>query len=125
MKLLNDFFHIEKCEIVGKTIVYTIILNSDHAIYKAHFPKNPVTPGVCLVQIASECLEQKVGRKLYIKDVKNIKFLTILSPLEINRVDIIFTKIIEGETECTAQTVISAEDVQYAKLSIVYVYESF
>lgn len=125
MKLLNDFFHIEKCEIIGESIVFTITLNSDHAIYKAHFPKNPVTPGVCLVQIASECLEQKVGKKLYIKDVKNIKFLTILSPLKTNCVDIIFTKIIEGEIECTAQAVVSAGNVQYAKLSIVYVYESF
>ena len=36
-----------------------IRLNPDHEIYRAHFPGNPITPGVCIVQIISEVLGEQ------------------------------------------------------------------
>ena len=50
MKLLNDF-----CTIAGgDTDKIWLRLNPDHPIYHAHFPGNPITPGVCIVQIVGE-----------------------------------------------------------------------
>ena len=58
--LLKDFYSIEKLEKTdeGKYMA-SIFLNSAHAIFKGHFPGNPVTPGVCMMQIIKE-LTQKI-----------------------------------------------------------------
>ena len=56
-----------------------IRLNPEHDIYKAQFPGYPITPGVCIVKVASEILSSfKVGAGLSCAD--NVKFLTPLSP---------------------------------------------
>ena len=37
---------------------FNIKLDPEHFIYKAHFPGEPITPGVCIMQIAKELLEE-------------------------------------------------------------------
>lgn len=65
---------------------YTIELNPSCVIYQAHFPKEPITPGVCIVQIGKELIEElltekmSVSCKLEIVKVKNVKFLSVISP---------------------------------------------
>ena len=59
-----------------------LLLDSEHFIYKAHFPNEPVTPGVCLLQIAKELTEELLGKRLYISSVKNVKFLSVVSPVK-------------------------------------------
>ena len=88
-------------------------------IYKAHFPGEPITPGVCIMQIAKELLEEAVSQQLTLSCVKNIKFLRIISPSEITVLDYSLTKIVtEGDTVKVQVNVLSGEDV-YAKLSLV------
>ena len=38
---------------------YTIVVNENHFIYKAHFPNNPITPGVCMVQMIEEIMKER------------------------------------------------------------------
>lgn len=59
-----------------------IHLNAQHEIFKGHFPDNPVTPGVCMVQIIKELSEQILSKKLNLKSVSNIKFTSIINPFE-------------------------------------------
>lgn len=81
MKLLNDFFTIEgKQEQPGAT-EYIVRLNGEHIIYKAHFPGQPVTPGVCILQMAMELVEERLQTKLQVVKVKNMKFLSVISPV--------------------------------------------
>ena len=42
-------------------LITRIKLNKDHDIYNGHFPNNPITPGVIIIQIIKEILEEKVG----------------------------------------------------------------
>ena len=51
MKLIGDFFHIVSTKHSEAELVWQVQLNADHYIYRAHFPGNPITPGVCLVQM--------------------------------------------------------------------------
>ncbi|MBP3227411.1 MAG: hypothetical protein J6M53_01360 [Bacteroidaceae bacterium] len=55
-------------------------LNPLHPIYKAHFPGHPLTPGVCLVQMVSEILERRVGARLRVERVVNLKFIAPVAP---------------------------------------------
>lgn len=80
MRLINDFFNIEKCEGNTTEITCDILLNANHFIYQAHFPENPITPGVCIVQIAQEIMENHTGKTLMLSVLNNIKFMQVLQP---------------------------------------------
>ncbi len=119
MKLLNSLYTIVsdvKCE--GKHD-FLISLDKTHFIYQAHFPGEPITPGVCIMQIAKELLEVSTDLKLNLTSVKNIKFLRIISPAEITDITYSLGKIVREEDCVKVQvTVVGGDDV-YAKLSLV------
>ena len=60
MILLNDFFQIVESGVDPKSgqLIFKVRLNASHVIYKAHFPGMPITPGVCIIQMVTECLQQ-------------------------------------------------------------------
>ena len=97
--------------------------NPAHPVYKAHFPGNPITPGACLLQTADALMQQKMGRPLYLKSSKNIKYLSILIPEEGKEVKYVFSHIVENEMECKAQIVIADESTVYTKMSLTFSYE--
>ena len=104
---------------------FTAVLrcNPRHLIYQAHFPGNPITPGACLLQTAGEVLQRKLGRPLYLKASKNIKYLNVLVPAEGKEVRYTFSNLVESETECKAQVVIADEASVYTKMSLTFTYE--
>ncbi|MBO9693332.1 3-hydroxyacyl-ACP dehydratase [Chryseobacterium sp.] len=81
--ILTDFYTLTSYEKTedGKFTVY-IHLNKDHDIFKGHFPGNPVTPGVCMMQIIKELTEELTGSKLFLKTASNVKFMAIINPFE-------------------------------------------
>lgn len=83
MKLLGDLFQVKSIEVVGKGEIRSCVMpNGDHAIYKSHFPQNPTTPGVCLIQLIVELLQENFRVDLQLKELYNIKYLAILVPNE-------------------------------------------
>lgn len=80
MKLINDFFHINSMTTEEKSTTVEISLNSEHFIYKAHFPDMPITPGVCIIQMALEILSHITEKELILDNIKNVKFLSVLQP---------------------------------------------
>src|SRR5687768_8406238 len=87
--LKNNFFTLT-VPLSGKDGVYktTIALDKDHPIFKGHFPGLPVVPGVCMMAIVKELLEEAVNRPLQLLHTANIKFLSLINPLENETVDI-------------------------------------
>lgn len=119
MKLLGDFFHIIDIP-ADDTCSWHIRLNAEHIIYKSHFPDNPITPGVCLIQILTELLESKTLHKLELKKVRNIKFLSVLSPVVNDEVTVMIKKTVTDDKEYRVQAIVYNETVQFAKISVVY-----
>lgn len=70
--------------------VFRIRLDEGNVIYKAHFPNNPITPGVVIVDIACRLLGKLTNRQLEISEVKNAKFLNVLSPISHPEVEYVF-----------------------------------
>lgn len=89
---------------------FNIILNPDHLIYKAHFPGQPVTPGVCILQMLQELLSIEMGKQLFIKNIKNAKFISMMSPVADSRVSVLFTLVEALEGGVKAQGVVSRRD---------------
>src|SRR5574344_345480 len=123
MKLLNDFFKIAKREVTDNGLCFDIVLNQEHFIYKAHFPNNPITPGVCITQMATEILEEESGRKLQLTEISNIKYLSILSPLEHRCVKMEFSNLTNEETGRKAKIILYDNSTQFAKISMTCNYE--
>jgi len=81
--ILTDFYTLETQEKTeGGSYIANIKLNQAHDIFKGHFPGNPVTPGVCMMQIVKELTEQFTGKKLFLKSASNVKFMAIINPFE-------------------------------------------
>ena len=99
------------------TVCYDVCLQSDHTIYKAHFPNEPITPGVCVIQIAKELLEDHLQRPLSIKAVKNVKFLMVISPLQHPHVRYTFRQIQETPDSIAAIVEVTAGDTTMTHIS--------
>lgn len=112
MRLNGDLFRIEsRMEGLPQgQSGFNIILNPDHLIYKAHFPGQSVTPGVCILQMLQELLSIEIGKQLFIKNIKNAKFISMMSPVTDSRVSVLFTLVEAQEGGVKAQGVVSRRD---------------
>ena len=121
MILRNNLYTVIRKEETAGSLSYVIRLNPDHFIYEAHFPGEPVTPGVCILQLAQELLALEINEHLELKKIKNAKFTAVISPDQLTELTVAFPSIEIGKEEVACQCVISniQLDLIYAKLSII------
>lgn len=126
MLLRNKLYTVTHRNTEGLTGCYTLELQPACVIYKAHFPGEPITPGVCIVQTAQELLEDMLQcaglpHTTKLAMVKNVKFLSVLSPADNTTVVYQMKKVemSEDNTELKAQVVVSADEEAKAKMSLV------
>lgn len=55
-------------------------MNPNHQVFEGHFPNNPITPGVCMMQIIKEVTEGFVLKDLFLSKVSNVKFMATINP---------------------------------------------
>ena len=79
--LKDGLYTIERLDAQGDSAMVCVRLNISHAIYQGHFPGHPITPGVCLLQIAKELLSYITHKEYSIVSCKNIKYLNIIDPM--------------------------------------------
>lgn len=77
---LKDFYTLNNLVVDENLATANITINKDHEIFNGHFPGNPVTPGVCMMQIIKELTEEIVGKTLFMQSSSNIKFMAIINP---------------------------------------------
>ena len=123
MNFLDDLFIIESITDTEDGFEAALRCNPEHSVYKSHFPGNPITPGACLLQTAGLLMQEKMGRPLFLKASKNIKYLSLLIPAEGKEVKFNFSRVVTGETECKAQVVIADANTVYTKMSLTFSYE--
>ncbi len=134
MKLKNNLYKIISKEEVNSIFNYTVELNPSCVIYQAHFPGEPITPGVCIVQIGKEVIEDllleqsSASRRLEIIKAKNIKFLSVISPNETPILTYQVRKLGFSDDNMTIETqiVVNSDDKSMAKISLVMkLYDKF
>lgn len=118
MKLQNNLYTI----VERNDNSFRIALNAEDTIYKAHFPEQPITPGVCIIQIASELLNVYFNREISPSEVVNAKFLSVINPIETEEVVYAIGKMAYNETDNTLKVAItvSSDKTVCAKLSLLY-----
>ena len=109
--LQNSFYKIVNMDSGQQDCTATICLNREHEIYKAHFPGQPVTPGVCQIQIVTEILALQLNENVYLSDIKNVKYMAVISPEEVSELTVDIPDIPasfqeeEGEIELLYRTI--------------------
>ena len=123
MILNNDFYCITETVSSEALPIYRIRLNPEHYIFKAHFPGNPIVPGVCQVKIISELIENYLGRRVVLSGIKNIKYLSVIVPSDDEILDVVFQKVTVDEIGVKGVVSIMSDEKQYAKISLNYMYQ--
>ncbi|MEC4113275.1 hotdog family protein [Myroides pelagicus] len=83
--LIDNFYEVIDLKSIGENQYSVLVtLNTSHNVFKGHFPNNPVMPGVCMIQIIKELTEEIVSSKLFLEQVLNVKFMTLINPEKCN-----------------------------------------
>ncbi len=103
----------------GDKIMATLKLNPEHAIFKGHFPGNPVMPGVCMIQIVKELTQKARANPLFMTSGSNIKFMAIINP-EVNDQLAITLELCEGDGEIKVKAITVFNDTPALKLHATF-----
>lgn len=119
MQLLDSLYRIESEDAAAGKATYAIALDAGHPIYAGHFPGNPITPGVVILQIVSELAERALGRGLQAREFVNVKYLAVLSPAEHPRVAVEL-QLTEDGSKVKVKAAIVADGTPMSKISAIY-----
>ena len=84
--LENDFYTITNLQAKDGLANAALEINAGHKIFEGHFPGQPVTPGVCMMQMIKEITEKIVGSKTQLIRADEMKFLSIIDPQKNNHI---------------------------------------
>ncbi len=119
MKLINDFFYVtDSGDTSSSEYRCQVTLNADHCLYRVHFPGNPITPGACLIQMASEILGRHFNRVFLLTKAGSIKFKKTISPHE--QLSFVFTKIVFDDNQVSTLLSIENDQGQFARMSLYF-----
>lgn len=114
----NNLYFIDSVSRTQEDVTYQLHLNAEHIIYQAHFPGEPITPGVCLLQMGVELLSDAADSALEIDTVKNVKFLSVLHP-EGQTVTVRVHHLAVIEDNVKAQIDFTTREVPVSKMSLL------
>ena len=123
MMLAGNFFYIKTLHQESGRINAVLEINAGHKIFEGHFPAQPVVPGVCMMQMVKEILEQATGKLTRLVSADNLKFLTVIDPREnsIIHAEIKYAVGVDDQIKLSASLV--NVGVVYFKMSGVFVVE--
>ena len=117
----NDLFSIEKIIHDDGSIKAILGINADSEILKGHFPGHPVVPGACMLQIAKEVLESVLKTLLRLKKADQLKFMTMIDPVNTPRVELDITYKYQDDSGIIANAKLSNPETIYFKLQASFI----
>lgn len=85
--LKNKLYTILSIQEKDSIIQAEISIIDSHPLFKGHFPDIPVLPGVTMMQIAKELVEEVEQRSFILSKASQIKFLQMLNPKTVKKVN--------------------------------------
>ncbi len=96
-----------------------IRLLPESAIFRGHFPGNPIMPGVCQVGVIGELAGRIFGCGLVLREVKALKFIDILRP-SAGDAEVKFDKLEEEEGTVVTKGVVVSDGRVFTKFSFLF-----
>lgn len=113
--LLNDFFHITDQQIEGSEINALLIINAGHKIFEGHFPGQPVVPGVCMMQMIKEIIEEITLQKTNLIKAYDMKFLAVIDPVKNNAIQVNLKYSIEADNSIIVSASLFKDELVHFK----------
>ena len=110
--LLNDYFKINNITNTGNEALFNITLLPEYCVYQGHFPGNPVSPGVCNIQMIKECAEQLAEKRLFLGYISRCKLSAVITPQTTPDLSV-HMQLAETEGLYTVNAVVSDDETTY------------
>ena len=78
--LIENYYKINDIVKEKGKAIFQVSLMQDCKVYEGHFPDEPVSPGVCNIQMIKECAEQVVGKSLFLNNLQQCRLTTLITP---------------------------------------------
>jgi 3-hydroxyacyl-[acyl-carrier-protein] dehydratase len=118
MKLINDFYTIQDTQNVHGKWICKVALNPRHKIFEVHFPDHPITPGACVVQMASELLELYDDKTYQLKTAIKIRFKKPILPTDTPV--FVFSEMERGDGLLKTRVCVEDDTGQYARMLLLF-----
>lgn len=77
---MDALYTIDQIEETGQGFVARISLNAGHAIFKGHFPQQPVLPGVCQLEMISDAYSKFMAAGYRMESAREVKYASMILP---------------------------------------------
>lgn len=115
--LRNNFYTIlSKDYISENSFSATVTINEHHDIFNGHFPQNPVVPGVCMLQMVKDMLEDELQKPVQLKNIGNVKFTAVVNPVQNPELNIKITYEHSNNKTYKINSIISSKEVVFLKI---------
>lgn len=118
--LIKEFYKIINLASIESEVKATIKLNTNHEVYKGHFPGQAVVPGVIQLQIVKEILENHLSKNLFMGNITQVKYLVPITPVEVPELHISITYKNDDEGNLKSNILISFEEIIFTKARIIF-----
>ena len=78
---MKDYYSIVSERIDGMSGMFVVRLNPECKVYEGHFPGEPVSPGVCNIEMLLECAARVKGFSLRARKLTRCRLTTLITPL--------------------------------------------
>ncbi len=119
MKLRDNLYHIISSHLLEDKMEYVLGLNPSHFVYQAHFPGNPVTPGVYIIQIVKELSMEHLQCDLLLRKISKVRFLHVVHPVENNQINLTLT-VSPDENGYKAVATVYNQERTFTQLSLIF-----
>jgi len=118
MKTSRSFYTSKEIKKTDFGIEAELVFDPNHELYTGHFPDNPITPGVCLIQSLNDLVAaQFEGRR--IKEIRKCKFTAIHNPNKAPEV-MATLKVVESDEELRVSGDISDSNQTFVKYQATF-----
>ncbi len=86
--LISNYYTIQHHTRQDEVDIFYVSLNGDCEVYKGHFPNEPISPGVCNIQMIKECLECVLGYPVLLHTIQQCRLTTLITPVTCPQLDV-------------------------------------
>lgn len=123
--LIKDYYTINEVlkQEDGATL-FQISLRPDCSVYEGHFPGEPISPGVCNIQMIKECAEQVAGKSLLLNNLQQCRLTTLVTPIQHSQVEVMIRLEEKGDAYKLKATIGKGEDIYLDLKAELIIYNS-
>ncbi len=121
--LIEHYYSILHKQTQEQSTVFTVALHADSPVYAGHFPNEPISPGVCNIQLIKECAEIVTGHILCLRSMQQCRFTHLITPILHSQVEVQITITAEIATGVKLRGTIGVKGELYVELRGEFDYE--